>query len=396
MKKIIYYLVIMSLIILPSFKVQALTMAQYQANVDKYTKQLEEKQRIIKSNNEKVSDIKKKISDIEKRIEEIKKESIRLQKEIDEDNKKIENKTIESKKIIEYTQMANGENAYLEYVFGAESITDMIYRVSVAEQLADHNNEIIKELNELVEKNKKQKEQLAKDKKEQEELEEQLKVEKAKIEKESAAVKELMPSIKEQLDAAKAGVKRAKELGCGKNEDLDACYNRIISVQSSSGGGVVGSVPSSNGTFRPISNGYPTWGYEGYPGHMGFDVSSTNKKIPAYPIAGGIVIAKYYDDAGALCVKIKHNINGKTLYGTYAHFRSFGNISKGQYVTPSTMIGIMGSTGNSSGPHVHLELTTCNWGPWDALVISCDWDTYKYSTVNPASYVSFPSSWNNR
>ena len=47
---------------------------------------------------------------------------------------------------MEYYQVENGTNAYLEYVFGATSITDMVYRMSVAEQLTDYNDKIMKDL----------------------------------------------------------------------------------------------------------------------------------------------------------------------------------------------------------------------------------------------------------
>ena len=71
---------------------------------------------------------------------------------------------------------------------------------------------------------------------------------------------------------------------------------------------------------------------------------------------------------------------------------SFGSISVGQNVTHETKIGNMGSTGWSTGPHLHLEITSCDWNRGGG----CTWSTYQRSTINPTSYVSFPSRWNNR
>ena len=138
--------------------------------------------------------------------------------------------------------------------------------------------------------------------------------------------------------------------------------------------------------------GYITQGYGGYGGHLGVDLSSSNKSIPIYPIASGVVFFKGYDSYGALVVKIKHNYNGKYIYSTYAHMRSFGNISKGQYVSPNTKIGNMGSTGYSTGPHLHLEITTCDWNPGGG----CTWRKYQRSTINPFSLINIPSRWTNR
>ena len=99
-----------------------------------------------------------------------------------------------------------------------------------------------------------------------------------------------------------------------------------------------------------------------------------------------------YDPAGALVVKIKHNYNGRYIYSTYAHFSRFGNISEGQVVTPYSVIGYMGSTGNSTGPHLHMELTSCDWNRGGG----CTWGSYQRSTLNPFNYVELPSRWNNR
>ena len=58
---------------------------------------------------------------------------------------------------MKYFQIVESDNAYLEYIFGAETITDMIYRMSVVEQLTEYNHKIMKELNQLIEENIKKK-----------------------------------------------------------------------------------------------------------------------------------------------------------------------------------------------------------------------------------------------
>ena len=125
---------------------------------------------------------------------------------------------------------------------------------------------------------------------------------------------------------------------------------------------------------------------------MGVDLSSSNKTIPIYPIASGVVSAKYYDAYGALVLKIRHNANGRIIYSTYAHLSSW-SVSVGQSVTPNTQIGRMGNTGYSTGAHLHLEITTCDWKSAGG---GCTWATYQNSTINPARYVELPSRWSNR
>ena len=151
--------------------------------------------------------------------------------------------------------------------------------------------------------------------------------------------------------------------------------------------------------------GYITQGYGGYGGHLGVDLSSSNKTITIYPISTGQLFFVGYDSYGALIVVLRHNYNGHYLYSTYAHLSDFSgivsgyvsydnssSISNGPILSPETPIGNMGSTGYSTGPHLHLEITTCSWHKGGG----CTWKTYQQSTVNPFDYIQIPSSWNNR
>lgn len=402
-KKIVISIIVLSLTvsytILP-IDTKAKTIKQFEDEINKYTQELQEKKDKIAKNDAEVAEIKKKIANLESQITKAEQDIESLQQEIDKSNEEIKKKSEESKKIMEYYQIANGENAYLEYAFGATSITDMIYRMSVVEQLTEYNDKIMKELEALIKKNKTQQEELTKKKEEFNKLQKDLESEKARIDADSAAIKAGMPGIEDQIKSAKSQLSYAKSLGCGTNEDVNACIYRVSQSSGSSGGA---SVPSTNGFYRPMEYGYITQRYTGCgyfnprtqscSGHIGMDLSSSNKSIDLYPIADGYVSARYYDNAGALVLKIKHNYNGRYIYSTYAHMRSFA-VSAGQYISHNTTLGKMGSTGNSTGSHLHLEVTSCDW---KSAFGGCSWETYaKSSTMNPAEYVIFPSSWSNR
>lgn len=365
----------------------AQTMKEFEEEVKKYTKELEEKKNKIAKNDAEITEIKKKIENIESQIRNCQNEISQLEKEIKNTTESIAQKREESKKIMEYYQVSNGNNAYLEYAFGATSITDMIYRMSVVEQLTEYNNQIMNDLTVLIEKNKQQKESLAKKQVELGNLKKSLQSEKERIDADTANIKAGMPGIEEQIKAAKQQLDYLKKNDCKENETASQCIYRI---QQSANSGV--SLPSTNGFQRPMDYGYVSWKYSGFGGHLGIDLSSSNKAIPIYPIADGLVTAKYYDDAGALVIKIRHNHNGRYIYSTYAHMRAW-YVNVNQYVTTSTVIGLMGSTGNSTGPHLHLELTTCDW---KSVGGGCTWAQYQRSTINPSRYVQFPASWNNR
>ena len=133
--------------------IEAKTIQQFEEEVERYTRELEEKQANLVRNDEEIAAITKKIHGIEAQIKEAEDEIERLQEEIEKSEEEIKKKSEESKSIISYYQIANGENAYLEYAFGATDITDMIYRLSVVEQLTEYNDKIMKELEELIRQN---------------------------------------------------------------------------------------------------------------------------------------------------------------------------------------------------------------------------------------------------
>lgn len=389
-------LLLVSFVALP-VDTSAKTIQEFENEVSKYTKQLEEKKANLAKNNEEVQQIIKKIKNIESQIEEAENEIKRLQEEIEASQKEIERKSEESKNIISYYQVSNGENAYLEYAFGAESITDMIYRLSIVEQLTEYNNKIMKELEELIKKNQATQEELKKKEEELKSLKAELKSEQARIEADSASIRESMPSIQEQINSARDSVKYYKSLGCGASEDIQACEYRVSQERGSS-------LPSVGFFSRPMDYGYLVRGMWG--GHMGYDLSSGNKNIAIHPIAAGMVHAIYTDacttsywcssmgywcNGNAKIVVVKHNYGGRYIYSSYVHLSGYGNIWEGQYVSKDSVIGYMGTTGCSTGEHLHLEIADCHWKNG-----GCSYNSYTNRLIDPGNLINFPGSWSNR
>ena len=89
------------------------------------------------------------------------KEAEELQQEIVDANAEIEAKKEQTKSLIEYLQLSQGENVYLEYAFGAETVTDLIYRLSVVEQIAEYNDNMVAELETMIQENEDRKVELA-------------------------------------------------------------------------------------------------------------------------------------------------------------------------------------------------------------------------------------------
>lgn len=90
-----------------------------------------------------------------------------------------------------------------------------------------------------------------------------------------------------------------------------------------------------------------------YSGHKGIDLHSTGKLgDPVYAAAPGKIITAKYDPSWGNYVKIDH---GNGIYTLYAHASKL-LVTVGQQVERGQLIMLEGSTGNSSGPHVHFEI----------------------------------------
>ena len=85
--------------------------------------------------------------------------------------------------------------------------------------------------------------------------------------------------------------------------------------------------------------------------HTGLDIAAT-KGTPIKVVAAGIVISASYDGSYGNLVKVDHG-NGVETW--YAHTSKM-YVKVGEQVEVGDVIAAVGSTGNSTGPHLHLEI----------------------------------------
>ena len=87
--------------------------------------------------------------------------------------------------------------------------------------------------------------------------------------------------------------------------------------------------------------------------HKGTDFAAPTG-TPILASGDGIIIKSGWCGGGGNCVKIKHNSVYQTVY---AHMSKFANgVKKGMRVKQGQVIGFVGSTGKSTGPHLHYEV----------------------------------------
>ncbi|RXZ85741.1 M23 family metallopeptidase [Agromyces atrinae] len=91
--------------------------------------------------------------------------------------------------------------------------------------------------------------------------------------------------------------------------------------------------------------------------HDGIDFNPGNGS-PIVSIADGVVVLATENGGGlGVNVEVQHNIGGRLVTSSYGHMQ-YGSlaVSRGDIVTAGQLIGLVGSTGQSTGPHLHLEM----------------------------------------
>ncbi len=91
--------------------------------------------------------------------------------------------------------------------------------------------------------------------------------------------------------------------------------------------------------------------------HDGLDLNP-GAGTPILSLADGVVVMASNDSGGlGTHVEIEHVIDGQTMTSSYGHME-YGSmsVSVGETVSAGQLLGVVGSTGQATGPHLHLEL----------------------------------------
>ncbi|MBQ0139448.1 MAG: peptidoglycan DD-metalloendopeptidase family protein [Kurthia sp.] len=109
--------------------------------------------------------------------------------------------------------------------------------------------------------------------------------------------------------------------------------------------------------------------------HYGIDIANV-VGTPIVSVADGVVAYAGPHATWGNYIKIRHNINGQQFQTLYAHMSKL-DVRTGATVSKGTQIGLMGHTGNSTGPHLHLEVYLPPY-------------SYPGSIINPLTIVPLP------
>lgn len=283
------------------------------------------------------------LKDLQVQVDQMTNDLENIQKEYDENEKLLEERLV--------VLYESGETTYLDMLLQSASLTDFLSNYYTIQQVVEADTELLESIEE-------QKTQVEKTKKELEEQKSNLKLLKAKREQtyivmqnnktiQQNYISQLSDSEKElqqKIEEYKAEEQRVENLiQLAANQEYQGEYT----------GGVMAWPVAKSGTYitSPFGNReHPIQGVVKL--HSGIDIGNAGFGAPVIAAADGIVtMASYYGGYGN-CVMINHGNGISTLYGHGQKILT----TVGTQVKKGDLIMEVGSTGNSTGPHLHFEV----------------------------------------
>ena len=237
-------------------------------------------------------------------------------------------------------------------ITSAQSLYDLLTFSTTLQQVSEKDTEVLEEMNQ-------QKAELEAEKQELEQAMAELESAKAALEDKSDQLSANIQAQDATISKLDAAAKAQEQVVAEKQklaDEAEAAYEQWVQQNASSGSGVcaegfiwplpgAGRVTTEFGADQWVNGVFSS-------GHKGIDIAIAGG-TPIYAAHNGTVAATTGHWSYGNVVMID---NGDGISTLYAHMQSAAIVSVGQTVTQGQVIGYVGSTGNSSGNHLHFEV----------------------------------------
>ena len=292
------------------------------------------------------SDLENQITTLENQIKTNSAQIQEIQEEYDRKEKILKRRTV--------ALYEAGETTYLDFLLTSKSIVEFLSNYFMISEIIEYDNNLLEELD-----YKRTKLEEAKQK--QEEQEKELRVAKNKINSTNILLnntkilkENYMLKLTDEEKALQEQIAQYKEEQADLERKILASINWTGTMSIKFTGGVMVWPIAMEGTY--ITSGYgnrlhPIQGV--YKNHAGIDISGSNVNgAPVVAAADGVVTYAGWIGGYGNCIIINHGSGIVSLYGHGSETVA----TVGQVVKQGDIIMKVGSTGNSTGPHVHFEI----------------------------------------
>lgn len=320
-----------------------------------------------------LADIQEKIAQYNTMITEKEKEIEETLRDLDEAQARQELQYAAMKKRIQF-MYERSDSFYMETLFGSESISGIVNRADYIEALSRYDRD---KLDEYVETRKYVelcKEELEVEKQLLDEAREAVKQEEANVNSLIGEKEAQIVSVSGDIANKEAAIKEYEDMIAQENAEIAALEKAVAEERARleaenaqariyNGGMFAWPCPG----YKRISDEYgnrmhPILGVEKF--HNGLDMAASSG-TPILAAYDGDVVAADYSGSMGNYIMINH---GSGLYTIYMHCSAL-YVSKGQTVSKGQNIAAVGSTGRSTGPHLHfsVRLNGNYVSPWNYL-----------------------------
>ena len=246
---------------------------------------------------------------------------------------------------------------YWSVLFRATSFSDLLGRLDIVNEIMEYDQRVIDDLKKLQEEIAARKADLETQKADSEAAKATLLSQKTELDEQRSAANELVKQLQADTDEARAemaAVAAEEEALLAQavrlSRELAAQQAAAGQPSSAALGGYIWPVTSRRITsqFGPRNTGIKGASTN----HKGVDIGGVGYNSEVRAAKAGTVIISSYSSSYGNYVSISHGSGNTTVY---AHLSS-RKVSVGQRVDQGQLIGITGSTGISSGPHLHFEI----------------------------------------
>ncbi len=287
--------------------------------------------------NSQIRDLEENLAETQKNLEEA------------EDNCEEQEELLKERLIVLYEA---GEYSYLDVLFNSTSLVDLISNYYLITEIAESDTEMLQKLEDSKKQIEYSKQVLEGDKAELEKAKETkvaksqaLESAKSEKNKQVAALNDEEKALQEKIDQYQKDVEDLEEqirkAATTTNSEINSSYN---------GSGMIWPTPNCRYITSPYgSRIHPVYGYQGF--HTGMDIGANNRSA-VVAVQDGVVSLASWNGGYGNCVMINHGGGISTLYGHGSKIV----VKAGQTVKQGDVIMYVGSTGVSSGPHLHFEV----------------------------------------
>ncbi len=251
----------------------------------------------------------------------------------------------------------------LELILSSSSLTEALSRIEALNRIASHDNELIDDLTETITYIETLKADLEADKAEQEDQKEEYELYSEELKVQERELGDLLIELRTKAEFTQEEIDKITADENAVDKEIQALSAKIAAEEAAA------AAKAQKENVSTVATGSMKWPLPGhynitsdykmrtnpvtgvYGQHTGIDISAP-KGTSIVAAGAGTVVSAGWNNAYGWRIIISHGGGIQTLY---AHMTSFA-VSEGDYVNAGDTIGYVGSTGNSTGNHLHFSV----------------------------------------